>query len=317
MRVFLTGVSGYLGSLLARQLAALPQIESITGIDILPPRGALPNKVVFMQQDIRSPAVVSVMTGHDVVVHTAFIVLWNSRMSARERDDISINGARNVAKAARLSQIPKLVHASSIAAYSTAPPPQGIVTEDFPLDDGSSGWYYTHCKAAAERAIHEVLDGTPIRLTILRPSLIVGPSNRDTVSNLQRNNIQIPGSNPSQQWVHEEDVAAAFLRAVTGELPGAYNVVPDDAIPLSEAQRLMGIERPRPVPYWLAKTTLALDWRFINGPTHPSWLDALWRFDGRFFSNAKLRGTGWHPRFTSAQAVSDAVGERTKPTGGR
>ena len=97
MRVFLTGVSGTLGGILARHLAALPQVESITGIDILPPRGALPGKVIFMQQDVRSPAVVSVMTGHDVVVHTAFIVLWKSRMSARERDDICINGSRHVA----------------------------------------------------------------------------------------------------------------------------------------------------------------------------------------------------------------------------
>ena len=37
MRVFLTGASGYLGSLLAERLAELPEVENITGIALEAP----------------------------------------------------------------------------------------------------------------------------------------------------------------------------------------------------------------------------------------------------------------------------------------
>jgi nucleoside-diphosphate-sugar epimerase len=71
VRVFLTGVSGYLGSMLAESLTQEPEIDSITGIDLLPPTTSLPAKAEFVQMDIRSPDLVSAVAGHEVVVHTA------------------------------------------------------------------------------------------------------------------------------------------------------------------------------------------------------------------------------------------------------
>lgn len=38
MRVFLTGISGYLGGVLAEHLSHVPEIESVTGIDVVPPK---------------------------------------------------------------------------------------------------------------------------------------------------------------------------------------------------------------------------------------------------------------------------------------
>ena len=100
MKVFLTGADGYLGSLLAERFAEMPEVESITGIGLgTAPRG-LPAKAKFLQLDMRSPELARVMAGHDVVVHTACIVLWPARMTAQERDDINLNGVRNVANAA-------------------------------------------------------------------------------------------------------------------------------------------------------------------------------------------------------------------------
>ena len=54
-RIFLTGASGYLGSLLMERLAELPEVESITGIALSTPRAPLPSKVKFLQMDMRSP----------------------------------------------------------------------------------------------------------------------------------------------------------------------------------------------------------------------------------------------------------------------
>lgn len=77
MKVFLTGVSGYVGSVLAAHLAKMPEIDSITGV-YNATRPTLPayTKVKFVRMDVRSPDPASAMAGHEIVVHAAFIVLW-------------------------------------------------------------------------------------------------------------------------------------------------------------------------------------------------------------------------------------------------
>src|SRR5689334_10924374 len=120
MQVLLTGVSGYLGRVLAEHLAQVPEIESITGIDVIAPQTPLPAKVKFVQMDIRSPDLVAAMAGHEVIVHTAFVVLWRAKMPKAERDDINLNSTRNVAQAAVANNVQRFIHASSVAAYDHA-----------------------------------------------------------------------------------------------------------------------------------------------------------------------------------------------------
>src|SRR6266567_2044271 len=115
MRVSLTGASGYLGSQLAEHFARMPEVERITGGALTPPSRPLPPKTDFRQMDIRSPDLAWVMAGHDVVVHTACVVLWPARMPVKERDDINHNGVRNVAEAARKNRVARFLHASSMA----------------------------------------------------------------------------------------------------------------------------------------------------------------------------------------------------------
>ena len=108
MRVFLTGISGYLGGVLAEHFSHVGEIERITGIDVVPPKSPLPEKVRFTQMDMRSPEVSAAMAGHDAVVHTAFIVLWPAKMPAAERNDINLNGTRNVAESAVANRVQRL-----------------------------------------------------------------------------------------------------------------------------------------------------------------------------------------------------------------
>ena len=91
-RVFLTGLSGYFGETLAICLSQAPDVEWVTGISRTTPRTQLPAKVQFVSMDIRSPHLPAVMAGHDVVMHTAAIVLWPARLPAAERDDINLRG---------------------------------------------------------------------------------------------------------------------------------------------------------------------------------------------------------------------------------
>ena len=117
--------------------------------------------------------------------------------------------------------------------------------------------------------------------------------------------VNIPGRDPRTQYVHEDDVAAAFLQAVLADMPGAYNVAPDDFIRLSEAWQILGLDAVRTVPAWAARLVAAVQWRFFGSQTHHSWVGLM--ISDATVSNAKLRSTGWVPGYGSADALRSAL----------
>lgn len=306
MKIFLTGLSGYLGRVLAEEMAPAPEIESITGIDIAPPQFSLPPKVNFVQMDIRSPDVAGLMTGNDVVVHTAFIVLWLAKMPQAVMEDININGVRNVARAALATGSGKFIHTSSVAAYDPElSRGKSDLAEDTPPGKGNSFFYYANGKAAAERTLNEVLGGSGICLTLFRPPYIIGPRNLETVKGFRKNAVRFGEQDPRNQFIHEDDVASAFLQALRTDMPGAYNVAPDDFIHLSEMNRIIQAQNVKKVPLWLARLLTAVRWRYFGLATHPSWVDA--QLGDFTVSNAKLKATGWRPLYGSAEALRTAL----------
>lgn len=306
MRIFLTGVSGYLGSVLAEYLSELPEVECITGIDIAIPKEPLPKKIQFHQMDIRSPDLTNAVAGHDTIIHTAFIVLWPARIPESVRDDINLNGIRNVAKATVSNQVQRFIHLSSVAAYD---PPQVVnqmnVMEDFPLGKGDSFFYYSNGKALAEKILAEVLGSSSVKLTIFRPTFVIGPKNRDTIPSIRKTTVKIPGKDPFVQYVHEDDVFAAVALALQTDMPGAYNIVADDYIYLSEVAKLIGLKRVPVVPFWLAYRITAIRWKFFGSLVHPSWINAT--YSSASFSNAKLKAAGWQPHYSSREALISAL----------
>jgi nucleoside-diphosphate-sugar epimerase len=306
VRIFLTGISGYLGGVLAEHFSSIPQIEHLTGIDVSPPKTTLPKKTRFVQMDVRSPEISTVMAGHDVVVHTAFVVLWPAKMSATERDDINVNGTRNVATAAVANRVKRLVYSSSDAAYDQfLLRGQTNVTEDFALGKGNFSSYYCNAKANIERMLTATVVPAGITLTMFRPGYIIGPRNIATIQSLRENAVTLLGHDPRSQYVHEEDVAAAFAQAVLTDMPGAYNLDPDDYLQLSQVQKIIGVKRAPTIPSWLARLIMHVSWRYSGSPTHPSWLDVM--LVDFTLSNAKLKATGWKPKRNSTESLRSAM----------
>ncbi len=309
MRIFLTGASGYLGGVLADHLLRWPEVEQITGIGLRPPPGLASPRFNFVTMDIRSEKVAGAMAGHDVVIHGAAVVLWSASMPAKERDDINLNGSRNVAGAALAAGIPRFLHVSSMAVYDPhrAKGVSGIA-EDFPKGGNDRYFYYWSAKAAAERIVGGVLSGSRVSWAALRPTYIIGPRNSMTVRGMRENAVRFPGRNPRRQFVHEDDVAAAFIHVLRRGLEGPYNVVPDDVTTMSEACKAMGAPRVLTVPPSLARWVTWLKWRFMGSPIHPSWVqDILVDFTG---SSDKLKATGWSPRHGSLESVRLAAAAR-------
>ena len=54
--VLVTGVSRYLGGLLARRLSADPSVDRVVGVDVIPPAKDI-GDVEFVRADIRNPMI--------------------------------------------------------------------------------------------------------------------------------------------------------------------------------------------------------------------------------------------------------------------
>jgi len=305
MRVFLTGVSGILGGVIADRLARLPEVECITGIDLTEPKKSLPAKVQFTKMDVRAPEVATVMAGHDAVVHTAFIVMWSARMPADVRKDINVNGAASVARAAAANHVERFVHTSSTAAYDIPLlAHQTGATEDLPVGHGNSNSYYCNDKAAAERAVTEILGQTQSRLTILRPCAIGGPSFGRTARLLRDTASHLPGPEPRGQIVDEEDVAAACAQALRSDMAGPFNVIPDGFIRVREVWKITGSRMPW-MPTGGVKLLARIAWKYLGSSIHPCWVTAS--MTDFVMSNDKLKAAGWRPQYSSAEALRRSV----------
>jgi UDP-glucose 4-epimerase len=308
MNVFVTGSSGYLGSLLIDQLAILPEVDAITGIDLTPPQKPLPPKAVFQHFDIRDPELCRAMVNHHVVVHLACVVKWPRKMPKAVLEDINVNGVRNVARAAAAGKVQRFIQISSIAAYQVESLKGAtLVREDAPLGDGNSSFYYADTKAKCEHALREIIGPTDTRLTILRPSIVVGERLAELLGFLREKAVRLRGKNPRLQLVHEEDLASAVVQAVLTDMPGAYNVVPDDWLCWNEILQIVGRRSPPTISVWLACFFAGTAWRFSGSTMHSSWIRALCK--DLTLSNVKLKETGWVPRHSTKGVIIAALGQ--------
>jgi nucleoside-diphosphate-sugar epimerase len=116
------------------------------------------------------------------------------------------------------------------------------------------------------------------------------------------------------QFIHEDDVAEAFLLSIVGAgPPGSYNITGDGVLTGMEIARELGLI-PIPVParavQTLARQTARLSrlpgvpaaGQWVEAASHPAIMDA---------TKAKEE-LGWIPRYTSREALRATLG--TGPT---
>ncbi len=305
-KIAVTGCASRFAKALLPLLEADPAIEQIIGLDLVPPTGTY-SKLVFHKQDIRDPGVKETLAGCDTLVHLAFIVGRPYSMHLDEAASINLGGTWNTCKAAAEAGIRKLVVSSSIAAYSTLPDNPEPVFEDTPLRGLYTNFYYNQHKHANEIWLDGLQLAYPhLIISRARPCIVIGPNQFAATSYIQPNKTHFtsPGGRMIRlQFVHEDDLAAAFYAMVQNDLPGAYNIVGDepDSLPaIAAASGLQVIE----IPDEMLVQAVTTAWESGLSAFGPEWLG-----EGTLIcSNAKLKATGtWTPRYTTAQAFAATV----------
>ncbi len=167
VRVFVTGANGFIGGAVAERFAAAG--AQVAGVDF----SADPSRAVLAGDVAERGAWQDAFAGADIVVHTAAIV--SNAYDGDESWRINVLGTRHVVEAAATAGVPRLVHLSSVRAFSDLGFPDGV-TEDHPVrPDGNP---YVDTKIASEQVVLQAHAAGEIEAAVVRPGDVYGPGSR-------------------------------------------------------------------------------------------------------------------------------------------
>jgi len=217
---FLTGATGFLGGVLARQL-----VESGHRVRAVVRAPAKADRLRALGVEIAAGDVTDrasmrdSMLGTDGVFHVAGWYKIGLRDSSPARA-VNVEGTRNVLGLMRELGIRKGVYTSTLAVNSDT---RGRLVDETYRFEGRHLSVYDRTKAEAHRIADDFIrDGLP--LVIVQPGLIYGPGDTSGVRTTFRQFLQrkLPAV-PRQTafaWAHVEDVARGHMLAMERGTPG-------------------------------------------------------------------------------------------------
>jgi UDP-glucose 4-epimerase len=313
--VLVTGVSRYLGSRLAAQLAADPGIERVIGVDTVAPRAdqsALLGRTEFVRADIRNPLIAKVIAQAEVdtVVHMNVIATPLGAGGRTAMKEINVIGTMQLLAACQKApSMRKLVVKSTTAVYGSSPRDPALFTEDVePRSLPKSG--YAKDAVEVEGYVRGFGRRRPdVVLSLLRFTNFIGPSIDTPLTRYFALPVvpTVLGFDPRIQLCHEDDGIEVLARCVREDHPGILNVGGSGVLLLSQALRKLG--RPSlPVPS-PAVSLVARAFRSAGlvdfSPEQMRYLE-----HGRVADVRRLHAElGWGPRST-VDAFADFVAAR-------
>jgi UDP-glucose 4-epimerase len=283
VRLAVTGGSGFIGSHVVDHLHDAG--HEVIVIDTRPPHRI---DVAYRDVDISDLAgLVRATAGCDAVFHLAAV----SNVNDAHADpvgtmEINVTGTARVCDAARRNQIGRVVLASTVWVYASAPG-EGPLTEDAPLAPSGTGHVYTASKVAAEMVMTSFGELYGVPYTILRYGIPFGPRMREELviprfmlSARNGTRITIQGDGLQfRNYLYVADLAEAHVLALAD----------------AGANEVFNLEGPAPVSIRdVAETARAL----VNPLTKIEYVAARpGDYAGREISGAKaLRVLGWAPK---------------------
>ena len=305
--VLITGVSGYIGGKIARNLTDTNAVDTLVGIDIRPPVDA-PPALTFIEHDVRqSMTDLCRRYAIDTVVHTAYVLppIHNKALM----EDINITGTSNVIAACQDAGVRHLLYTSSATAYGFHPDNDIPLTEDSPLR-GNTDFTYSKNKREIEVIFREfVRHQHQTAVTILRPCFVVGPGFDNPLANhLQKRFVLCPRPSTPMQFVHEDDLVRVIRLCLDDRREGIFNVAGEGTLALREMVEMLGnVYCPLPSAIMAPLNTLAWTLRLKWLTEFPSPALNIMRFPWIVSSEKLIHETGFRYAYNTREALIDFV----------
>lgn len=251
MRVFATGTTGFLGSVVMEQLRA--RGDTVVQLVRDPAKAELLSKTGrdVVVGDLADPdALKRGCDGCDAVVHAGAI--YEVGITAPRRVDMyqaNVEGTEAVLGAALAVGVPKAVHVSSIVVFGNT---NGkVVDETYERADAYTS-YYDETKTLAHR-VAEGFNAKGLPVVIAQPGQIYGPGDHSGIGALFRR--AAAGKLPVLTFgdlglnlVHVADAATGILLLLDRGQAGESYVLGGEAVRLREAIRIMASLAGKPAP---------------------------------------------------------------------
>jgi nucleoside-diphosphate-sugar epimerase len=315
MRVVVIGASGNIGTSVLRALTGDRGVDSILAVARRSPPDASAAHVQWRERDVVHDDLCPDLDGADAVVCLAWAI-----QPSRDLDRLAatnIEGSRRVFEAAAAANVPSLLYASSVGAYSPGPKDRAV-DETWPTAGIQTSFYSRH-KAEVERILDAFESHHPqMRVVRMRPGLVF---QRNAASEIRRlfagPFIPSPLVRPSLipvvpkhprlrfQAVHSIDVGDAFVRAIHKPVRGAFNLATEPVLDGETLGRLLHA-RPVPVRARILRRAADLMWRLRLSPTPPGWADLALGVPIMDTRRARAE-LGWTPEHSSGAALLELL----------
>ena len=257
MKYFITGATGFVGNVLAKQLrmagyevhASVRSPEKAKDLQALGVK-LFPGDVT--DKESMRPA----MRDVDGVFHVAG---WY-KVGTRDKSDgekVNIQGTRNVLELMQELKIPKGVYTSTLAVNSDT---KGKLVDETYHFKGQHLSEYDRTKAAAHDIANEfIAKGLP--LVIVMPGMIYGPGDtsslRTSIINFLHGKLPMLPTQTTLCWAHVDDIARGQILAMKKGKTGESYIIAGEPYKLADmfklASQITGKRAPMTVPYQMMK----------------------------------------------------------------
>ncbi len=278
MKTLVTGGTGFVGSVLVRQLLA-QQVDvrilrrATSKLDLL---GSVAGEVEHVIGDITDPTSLDVaMRNVDRVYHVAALVDMGGRRARHRLHRVNVHGTACVVNAALREGVRRLVHTSSIAAIGRRQGPVITLNENVVWQQSRLNTPYAVSKHKAEIEIHRgIAEG--LDAVMVNPSLVFGPGRQgeNTMQIVERLEAgSIPAVSPGgMNVVDVEDVASGHILAMERGQTGARYILGAENLTwkriFATLAAALGVEPPQrqlAPKTFVALGALAESWAFLTG----------------------------------------------------
>lgn len=314
MRVVVIGATGNVGTSLLESLETESRVNEIVAVARREPAREFA-RTTFAAADVASSDLVPLLRGADAVVHLAWLIQPGRTESITHR--VNVVGSERVFQAAAEANVPALVYASSVGAYSPGPKDRPV-DEAWPTEGIRSSFYSRH-KVAVERQLDRLEREQPaMRVVRMRPGLIFKAQAATEIRRLFAGPflpraLVRPGLIPLVpdvprlrfQAVHSLDVGDAYRLALFSDARGPFNLAADPTIGADELARTLGA-RPVKLPGRVLRAGAAATFALRLQPSEPGWVDMA--FAVPLLDSSRARGElGWIPRHTATDALAELI----------
>ena len=235
MRIFVTGATGFIGSVVARKLRARGDEVVALVRDPGRARHLFDQGVDLARGDVADRAsLVAPMRGVDAVLHIAGWYKVGSA-DAPAAWATNVDGTRNVLDVMGELGIPRGVYTSTLAVNSDT---HGVEVDESYHFVGKHLSLYDATKAEAHRiAVARIAGGLP--LVVVMPGLVYGPDDPSAVGTalrqFLRGRLPVAPRGTAYSWAHVDDVADGHLLALDRGVLGESYIIAGPSHSLHEA----------------------------------------------------------------------------------